>query len=298
MTANGLVSSIIIFLNAERFITEAIESIFAQTYDHWELILVDDGSTDNSPEIARRYGAQYPQKVRYLEHPGHQNRGMSASRNLGIAHARGDYIGFLDADDLWLPHKLEQQVALLDAYPEVAMVYGRTQIWHSWMGKPEDEDYFYDLGVQPNSLVNPPTLLLILLQNKHQTPTTCNALMRRELFDRISQFEESFRTMYEDQAFFAKVLLKAPVFVANETWARYRQHQNSCSSKAETQQYYVTRLPFLNWLGNYLSEQNVQDQKVWKALQWELWQCHHPRISSLVNQLQYRLSQIRNILNK
>src|SRR6266566_8733383 len=127
-----------IFLNAERFIEEAIESVFGQTYDDWELLLVDDGSKDGSTEIARRYAEEHSKRVRYFEHAGHQNRGMSASRNLGIRRSRGEFIGFLDADDVWLPHKLEQQLAILKAYPEAAMVYGPIQWWYSWTGNSDD----------------------------------------------------------------------------------------------------------------------------------------------------------------
>src|SRR5262245_36560058 len=99
MSDKPLVSVIIIFFDAEQFIKEAIESVFAQTYDAWELLLVDDGSTDGSPAIAERCAKRYSGKVRHLEHGGRQNRGMSASRNLGIANANGEYIAFLDADD-------------------------------------------------------------------------------------------------------------------------------------------------------------------------------------------------------
>src|SRR5437763_4919692 len=90
----SLLTLFIIFLNAERFLDEAIGSVFAQTYREWELLLVDDGSTDKSRNIAEHYAEQYPDKVRCLEHEGRQNRGMSASRNLGIAHAKGEYIAF------------------------------------------------------------------------------------------------------------------------------------------------------------------------------------------------------------
>src|SRR4030095_6915955 len=114
MGSKKLVSVILIFLDAEPFIQEAIESVFAQTYDHWELLLVDDGSSDGSTAIARHYVEQCPENVRYFEHQGHQNRGMNASRNLGLRHARGKYIALLDADDVWLPVKLEQQVAILE----------------------------------------------------------------------------------------------------------------------------------------------------------------------------------------
>src|SRR5919199_4729628 len=102
MSSKPSISVIIIFLNEEKFIQEAIESVFAQTYDRWELLLVDDGSTDDSTRIALQYAAQFPDKVRYLEHPDHLNRGASASRNLGISHANGDILAFLDSDDVWL----------------------------------------------------------------------------------------------------------------------------------------------------------------------------------------------------
>ena len=284
MTDKPLASGIIIFLNAEEFLDQAIASVLEQTYTHWELLLVDDGSTDESRAIAQRYVRQYPEKIRYLEHEGHQNHGMSASRNLGVRHARGTYIGFLDADDIWLPSKLEQQVAILESHPQAAMVYGRTQIWYSWTGDPahRELDHFYELGVEPGTLIAPPRLLILLLQNKVQTPTTCNALIRGALFENIGGFEESFHGMYEDQVFFAKVELASHVFVANECWARYRQHRGSHSVVAESiQSYYAGRKPFLIWFENYLLEHGIKQAQVWRALRRELWPCRHPRLHQL-----------------
>jgi len=106
MDNQPLVSVIIILLNEEKFIAEAIDSVFAQDYDNWELLLVNDGSTDNSTNTALDYAQKNPQKVCYLEHPNYENCGMSASRNLGIEIAKGKFIAFLDADDIWLPGKL------------------------------------------------------------------------------------------------------------------------------------------------------------------------------------------------
>src|SRR3989442_388097 len=108
MKTSARVSVVIPFLNAEKFIQETIESVFAQTYPDWELLLVDDGSTDGSKTIAQHYAARFPDKVRYLTHNNHQNKGRSASRNLGFEHARGELIAFLDSDDVWLPRKLEE----------------------------------------------------------------------------------------------------------------------------------------------------------------------------------------------
>ena len=279
---NALVSVITIFFNAEKFFSEAINSVFAQTYDHWELLLVDDGSTDSSTEIARRYAEQYPDKVRYLEHQEHQNRGMSASRNLGIRHAGGKYVAFLDADDLWLPEKLAQQVAILNSEAEAAMLYGRTQYWYSWTGNPEDSqrDYVLDLGVQPDTLVEPPLLFPLLLRGGQiQPPTTCNVMIRREIFEKIGDFHDTFRGMYEDHVFFAKLCLTMPVYVADERWARYRQHPNSCCAiAARTGEAITAWLPFLNWIATYLTEQSINDARVWKALQQALEPYHRPSL--------------------
>src|SRR5947199_3338239 len=181
MSSRPLVSVILIFFNAEEFIQEAIESVFAQTYKAWELLLVDDGSTDGSRTIAGRWAAKYRERIYHLEHAGHENRGMSASRNLGIAKARGDLIAFLDADDVWLPYKLERQVAELGSHPEAGTIYGPTQWWYSWSGSPEDlqRDYIHELGVQPNALVRPPTLLARFLRREAISPCICSVLLHR-----------------------------------------------------------------------------------------------------------------------
>lgn len=301
MTSEPLVSCIIIFLNGEPYLGEAIESIFAQTYSNWELLLVDDGSSDGSTQIAQRYAQAHPERVRYLEHAGHQNRGMSATRNLGIRQARGAYVAFLDADDVWLPHKLAQQVAILNRQPRAGMVYGRTLIWHSWTGRPEDRerDHFLDLGVPPDTLVEPPTLFLRLLENKTQTPTTCNVLIRGSVFTQVGGFEEHFRGMYEDQAFFAKLHLHYPVYVAGECWARYRQHPASCSALSEQlSDYHATRLPLLCWLADYLTRAGfARDSTAGRAVQRELWLCRHPRWRRLIELPRYLAWRMKLVMS-
>jgi hypothetical protein len=165
------------------------------------------------------------------------------------SEARGSYIGFLDADDIWLPDKLSEQVAIMEADPALGMVYGRTLIWHSWDRTTERQDFYYPLGVRPDGRYDPPTLFELLLENKAQTPTTCNALMRADLFDRLGGFENSFRMMFEDQTFFAKALAFAPAYVANQAWAKYRQHSKSCSVVSAAHGNDETaRLAFLKWL--------------------------------------------------
>ncbi len=274
MSTPPLVSIITIFLNAEQFLVEAIESVLAQTYEQWELLLVDDGSTDGSTAIARRYAERCPDKVRYLEHAGHQNRGKSISRNLGIAQARGDYLALLDADDVFLPEKLEQQVAILNQHPRVGMVYGPTLYWYSWTGVPADSrrDVLGKLGVSSNTLHDPPALLTRFLIDGGMVPCTCGLLARRSVVTQVGGFDERIHSMYEDQVFIAKLCLAAPVFVIGRCEDRYRQHPDSTSSQAlKTGEYHPTqpnpsRQAFLNWLADYVKTQNVADAALRRAL--------------------------------
>src|SRR3954447_14398775 len=106
------VSVVIPAYNSAWCIDHAIDSVLAQTYHDYEIIVVDDGSTDETRDVVQRYGIA----VRLVCKP---NGGMSSARNRGISEARGRYIAFLDSDDRWLPTKLALQVALLDTHPDV-----------------------------------------------------------------------------------------------------------------------------------------------------------------------------------
>jgi glycosyltransferase involved in cell wall biosynthesis len=273
--ARVTVSVVTIFFNAETFIGEAVESVLAQTHADWELLLADDGSTDRSTEIAKRYATNYPGKVRYLEHPGHANRGMSATRNLAIRSSAGEYVAFLDADDVWLPHKLERLVAILVSQPRAAMVYGPSLYWYSWTGLPDDRqrDYLWDLGLEPDALVEPPLLLNLLLGNTASPPPT-DVMVRRDVCERVGMFEESFtgdRQLYEDQAFFAKVYLGECVYVSSECWDRYRIHPDSCDSVVTNAgRHHAVRRFFLHWLRDYLTRENVDDVEVLESLEQAL----------------------------
>jgi glycosyltransferase involved in cell wall biosynthesis len=288
MSQTSLVSIIMIFLNGEKFMEEAIDSAITQTHTHWELLLIDDGSTDKSTEIAHQYVQKYPGQVRYLEHEGHRNRGMSASRNLGIANAKGHYISFLDADDLWIASKLEQQVAILDVQPKTAFVCAPARWWYGWTGKLEDNqrDFVQHFDIELNTVVQPPTLFLLFLQD--EWASLCDILVRREVIEAIGGYEASFRGMYEDQAFHTKLCLNSSVYVASECWYWYRQHPEACTANAHKVRrgHAIARKTFLYWLENYLSQQGFQDTEIWQVLQKELWSYRHPMLFRLSNRVQ------------
>jgi glycosyltransferase involved in cell wall biosynthesis len=285
MHENPLVSAVIIFLNTERFLAEAIESVRGQTYLHWELLLVDDGSSDGSTAIARGYAARFPDQIRYLEHPHHENRGMSAARNLGIHRAAGRYVAFLDADDVWLPRKLTEQVEILEAHPEAAMLYGNTEYWFDWSGSAEDAsaNFVPDLGVRPNMTYQPPALLPLFLMGKAAVPCTCSIIVRRDALLGVGGFEESFRGMYEDQAFYAKASLKLPIFVSSNCWDKYRQHPASaCSTTEREGKAQASRVRFLDWLAHYLDTNEVNNPAVREAVQRAQWLNQHPRVAKMI----------------
>jgi glycosyltransferase involved in cell wall biosynthesis len=267
-----LVSVIMIFLNSERFIGEAIDSVLGQTLSSWELLLVDDGSTDASTEIAKRYAAEYPDRVRYLEHPGHINRGMSATRNLGVRHAAGEFIALLDSDDVWLAEKLEQQVAIMLAHPNVGMVCGAAKYWASWDRSSGLQDVVVATGGAQDGVSYPPSLLLELYPlGSGASPCPSDLMLRRDALMRANGFEEHFvgpYQLYEDQAFLAKLYLSTPTYISSSTWLLYRRHPESCVASVHRDgKYREVRGYFLTWLGRYLADQGCVDGPVLQALE-------------------------------
>ena len=297
-----LVSAIIIFLNEERFLTEAIESVLAQTYDNWELLLVDDGSTDGSMAIAQKYAAQYPDKIRYLTHPNRQNLGMSASRNLGINNARGKYISPLDGDDVWVASKLTEQVQILESHPEADMVYGPLHRWYSWNGNPEDvkrEDLFGfgKDGIHPysDSLVEAPKLLTLFLKDDFYIPG--GILLKREVVHRVGGCENEFRGMYEDTVVLVKICLNSTVYVSSKSWYKYRMHPESCTHvswlKGED---YAAETRYIDWVENYLTKQGVSDPQLWRQLRQTKWRYYHPRLHRLANKVRHPVASSKELV--
>lgn len=258
-----LVSVIVIFLNEERFLEEALGSVLSQTYDNWELILCDDGSTDRSTDIARSFAEQFPERVRYVEHDGHANLGMSATRNLGLRHARGEYIAWLDADDVWTHVKLERQVEIIEAHPEAAMVYGRLYLWYGWTGAAEDvqRDFIQELGGSADTLIDPPELLERFLLDDMHTPS--GVLVRKSVLDQVGGYEEAFRDMHEDGIVHAKICLRWPVYASGESWYKYRQHPDSrCNQSIAAGTDRAALANFLDWLDVYISKEGLEESDV------------------------------------
>jgi glycosyltransferase involved in cell wall biosynthesis len=296
-----LVSVVTPFLDAGRFIDETIASLLAQSVSDWELLLIDDGSSDVSVVLARDYASRFPGRIRYLQHAGGGNRGKSASRNLGIANARGTYLTFLDADDVFLPHKLEHQMQLLDRHPQAVMVYGNTQYWRSWdvSSKRDQRDTVGRLGVPTDRVYEPPELLVAWLRDPGIVPCICGLLARTSVVRSTGAFDESIQDLFEDQIFLVKMLLSGSVYVERGCGERYRQHSGSSSAVAiASGRYHPTRsnpahLLYLEWLQQYLSAQGYLTDPLEHALRGAFRPYRYPRIDSLLQPFRSLAARLR-----
>jgi glycosyltransferase involved in cell wall biosynthesis len=297
-----LVSIVLCFFNEERFIDESVQSVINQTHTLWELILVDDGSSDLSVGIAKKYASEYPDKIIYIDHEGHSNKGLSASRNAGIKISKGQFVAVIDADDVWLPGKLADQLAIFKIHPEASVVLESSLYWYSW-NDPKAQDVPIPIGVAQDLVYEPPQLMLALYPlGKGSAPCPSGIMVRRSVFDK-SKFEESFRgiyQMYEDQGFLCKIYLREKIFVSSACNNLYRQRPSSLVSAVyETGKYDLVRKYYLNWFEKFLKSENSQNEDVSRLMRKAFFPYKHPMLYHLTVQIPKKMkSKIVGILVK
>lgn len=162
-------------------IKQTLDTVFNQTFQDFEVLVADDGSTDNTPEIV----AQYGQRLQYLRQ---ENRGPSAARNAAIAASTGELIAFQDDDDLWEPDKLARQVAIFDSKPDVGLVYSDMRYFGA--GGERKATAFRHIAPVAGWVLKP----LFVYGSPLNTPTV---MVRRTTLDQVGRFDESLR-MFED----------------------------------------------------------------------------------------------------
>jgi glycosyltransferase involved in cell wall biosynthesis len=307
MILTPLISVVIPFLNVENYLEEAIESVLAQTYSHWELILVDDGSQDGSRAIAERYCRANPDRIRCVEHHGRVNRGVSISRNLGRRYANGPFVAFLDSDDKWVPTKLETQVEILNNHPEVDIIVGSTYYWYSWLGEPDDpsRDKLLLSGGPQDQLTDPPSLAERLYPiGLERAPSMNTVLVRATAFDDVGGFEPQFIRSFEDQAFLVKFYLFRKVFISSRVCDYYRMMRpgsitiNDLSGESRYKHKYL----FYKWLTNYLEKSGFEGTNAFAIVsdnlsrpEYETYR--HPVLSQLKHVLRFVKRYVRFRLN-
>jgi glycosyltransferase involved in cell wall biosynthesis len=295
-TETGLVSVIMPFRNTpERFLREAIASVREQTYPGWELILVNDGSKPEISAVALEIAKSDAERIHYLTHGQGSGRGSSRSRNLGLSHAGGQFIAFLDSDDVWLPTKLEEQLALLSDFPEADMLYGNTLYWYSWsdQGGVRKRDYQPPLGINETTLISPPRMLEYSLKGQIAVPCMCSVIMRRDALSSNTWFEDDFGGMYDDQVLYAKFWSRSLVCVANRCWDKYRQHRGSMTAQGDhSLAHYLARRRYLRWLTQHLERNSIDDTRVRRALRIEVMIARSRRLGSIFRKLRSKAWRI------
>jgi glycosyltransferase involved in cell wall biosynthesis len=217
------VSVIIPTYNYCHFLGEAIQSVLEQTFSDFELIVVDDGSTDNTKEVVDSFGDS---RIRYIYQ---ENRGVSAARNTGIKVSSGEYVAFLDSDDMWLPENLELKVKVLDSRSDVALICSDAyvfnddtsdilgRLWHD--KKSADRVNLQRVSKQP--------LKEMLSRGGFIAPQL--TVVRREVFTEVGYFDESLY-VGEDWDMFIRIFLRFPIEVLDKPLVRMRKHRDSLTA--------------------------------------------------------------------
>jgi glycosyltransferase involved in cell wall biosynthesis len=265
-SSEPLVTVVIAFLDEERFLAGAIETVRDQSLDRWELLLVDDGSSDASPEIAGSAAAADP-RLRVLRHAGGGNAGLPASRNLALAAARGRFLCFLDADDRWVPTKLERQLDLMAQHPRAVMVCGP-----SWRAPVDAVEQPVPTAVSPLAprLLRRGRLPRLMARGAVRTPAPSDVMYRTAVLREIGGIPAG-PNMHEDQRTFVAVGLRGGVFVSDEPLTRYTVRPDSVfgSVSLGDDAMVVVRqhLDFERWMRHYVVRQGVRGLMVLLVLE-------------------------------
>ncbi|WP_417536742.1 glycosyltransferase, partial [Methylophaga sp.] len=269
---NSLVTVLTPSYNRVDYIVDAVESVLDQTYSNIEYIVVDDGSKDGTFEILEKYNSD--SRVQLLFHPGRVNKGQSASLNLGLKHAKGEYVAILDSDDIFHSEKIKRQIEFLDRYPEIGMVYGQAMTISS------DGEELFPIPSNDHCEQGDPNYLLL----DCYMALPGGAMVRKSLFDRVGFFEESFRAG-QDHDMVVRLAEAAPFAYMKGTVFYYRKHEGSISTRGletrwragfEILRRAAARYPYnrstirkRRALLNYRMGQVFKSQgKVWRAVQY------------------------------
>lgn len=215
----ALVSVIVPVYNRERLVTETVASILQQTYRNIEIVLINDGSTDDSLEVIRALEQEHPDIIRIIDQ---KNQGQTIARNQGIRNARGKYIAFLDSDDLWVPDKLERQIPLFNE--GVGLVYGGVEFINE-LGETTGFDAC-DLSMQGN------IYLQLLVKNRM---TGGSVVILAEALEKVGLFDPEFKAA-ENWDLWVRICKEYEARLVNKPVVKYRLHQSNMSKDVKLMQ--------------------------------------------------------------
>lgn len=250
------VSVIIPVFNGQEYIVATLETVFAQTFGDFEVIVIDDGSTDRTEEILQEFRG----KIRLLKN---SHKGPASSRNLGLEASRGSLIAFLDSDDLWLPKKLERQVAIAGNHPEYGIIT-------------TDMAKFDTTGIIQASAaaLRPPIPSGYVLEEllfENWIGTSC-AIVRRECFEQVGKFaDDSIALGKDDWNMWMRIAARYPIYYLDEVLVHYRVRPQSFSDQRR-EKLLAGWLAQLDWLEGSIPQLHAQHELMQQARFRFCWQ--------------------------
>lgn len=232
------VSVIIPTYNRAHFLAEAIQSVLDQTFTDFELIIVDDGSTDNTEDIVMKFKDP---RIRYINQ---ENSGVSAARNTGIKASDGEYIAFLDSDDIWLPQNLDFKVKLLDARPEIGLVCSDAYFYDSYSGAilgRRWHDRTFHGWVDDVLTATQEPVKEMFTRGCFITPQA--SVIRHSVFNQAGYFDESLQN-HEDWDLFVRIARIFSIETIDIPLLKIRRHNDSLS--ADWDKMYLGAVTVLN----------------------------------------------------
>lgn len=207
--------------NGAKYLAESVESALGNGFPDLEVLIIDDGSKDDSRAVAERLVDAHPERVRLLTHPGGVNRGISASRNLALETARGEWVAFLDSDDRLLPGHFADSVGILEGDAGVGVVYGRVRHIDADGKQPEVP---VEWGSGPGRGRVPDPFRRLLSGNFIALPTS---VCRLESVRRVGCFDVDLGSGYEDYMLWTKIACHDAIYYTDQCSAEYRMHPAS-----------------------------------------------------------------------
>jgi len=253
MSENPVISVIIHFLNSEKYLSKAIESVLKQTFTDWELVFVDGGSSDNSFNIAKHYQDKLPKRVRIFKYKGNGTLGIFSSRVWGAKEARSPILALLDSDDEWHPQFLERHYAIYKLFfgSTKGMIFCPMVYWR------EDPVFaaksFVQVTPRPG-MHYPPTLLLDFIRNGYKMSAGNSSVMidKEIVIEAESLIGMAAEKTGDDQFLWSFIILKYPIFISSEPLVRYRLWSGStCATTNRIRTIYI-RIRHLEWLLGYI----------------------------------------------
>lgn len=237
-----LVSVIIATFNCARYLPYALDSVFQQTYPHFEVLVIDDGSNDDTKTVMQSYLS----KVTYLTQ---KNSGVAAARNNGVRNAKGEYISFLDADDLWEPDKLELQVRYLESHPDVAVAFGDMSSFN--------ENGTFSFSVQKSFPVYEGWIFERLLVNNFVMNIT--TMVRKSIVLELNGFDEDLR-IASDYHLYLRIALRYEFGYIDKVLSHRRCHERNISNSFDKS--YAANFLILEKIGQQSPE--ISRKPIWR----------------------------------